>query len=479
MKFNQLLKRNKRLPDTRNLAGGPAHSESQKLELVSIMLTSFLESQFYRSGDETAKRLIALIAQTADKKFVAKAALYARREAGMRSVSHLVAGEIAHSVKGEEWTKRFFERVVFRADDVLEILSYCLAVYGKPLPNALKKGLGQALAGFDDYQLAKYRRDSAELKMVDAVNLVHPPHTQALRRLVEGKLAPADTWEAKLTRAGQEAGSDLEKGERKAKAWTSLVRGKKIGYFALLRNLRNILEQAPELTDEVAKLLANETRIRRSLVLPFRFRTALDVVEKLEASDAGRRTIMRALNKAVDRSLANVPRFKGRTLIALDCSGSMIGRPMKIGSLFASVLYKTNAADLMLFGDDARFESFNVDDATLSIAQRIEEKAQWSGTNFHSIFQRANRAYARIVILSDMQAWLGNHTPRESFDRYAKKVGQRPRIFTFDLAGYGTLQFPERDVYALAGFSDKALETMKFLEEDKHALIREIESINL
>ena len=221
------------------------------------------------------------------------------------------------------------------------------------------------------------------------------------------------------------------------------------------------------------------TLIRRSLVLPFRFRTALDAIESVEVSRFQRQQVVRALNKAVDLSLANVPRFKGRTLIAMDCSGSMIGKPMKVGSLFASVLYKVNDADLMLFSGDARYVPFNADDGTLSLAQRIEEKAEWSGTNFHSVFQRANRAYDRVVILSDMQAWIGNWTPKAAFDRYVQKVGQRPRIYSFDLAGYGTLQFPEREVYALAGFSDKTLETMRFLEEDKNALLKKIESIDL
>ena len=479
MKFNQLLKRPSRKPNTVNLAGGMAHSESEKLELISIMLTSFLGNQFYRSGDETAKRLAELVNRALDKEFVAKAALYARREAGMRSVSHLVAGEIAHSVKGEEWTKRFLDRIVYRADGVLEILAYCIAVYGKPLPNSLKKGLGSALTRFDAYQLAKYRRSSTPLKLVDAVNLVHPPHTEALRQLMAGSLAPAETWETKLTEAGQSAKSEREKEIRKAKVWTKLVRERKIGYFALLRNLRNILEQAPRLVDDVADLLIDRKLIEKSLVLPFRYRSALEALEASDVGSSGRQKLVRALNKAVDRSLANVPRFRGRTLIAMDCSGSMIGKPMKIGSLFASVLYKVNDADLMLFSGDARFASFNADDGTLSIAQRIEAKAEWSGTNFHSIFQRANRSYDRIVILSDMQAWMGHWTPKDSFDRYVDKVGKRPRIYSFDLAGFGTLQFPEQEVYALAGFSDKTLETMKFLEQEKRALVREIESISL
>ena len=487
MKFNSILKRKIRTPGTVNLAGGQAHAESEKLELVTILLTSFLEDQFYRKADQTAKRITELVSQIPDKRFVAQAAIYARREAGMRSVSHLVAGEIARQVKGAEWSKRFFDRVVFRVDDVLEILAYYFAVHGKPVPNALKKGLGQALARFDAYQLAKYRREGASIKLVDAVNLVHPPHSEAIGQLVRGTLAIAETWETKLTQAGQEAASDEDKASRKAEAWAGLIRDRKIGYFALLRNLRNVLEQAPALIDDAVALLTDEKRIRRSLVMPFRFRTALDAIESAKApekSDAGafsdrRQQVIRALSVAVDRSLVNVPRFEGRSLVAVDTSGSMAGKPLKIASLFAATIYKANRADLMLFSEDARIVTFNRDDATLSIAQRIEEKAACAGTNFHAIFQRADAAYDRVIILSDMQAWMGYHTPAQSFEQYVARTGQRPRVFTFDLAGYGSLQFPEPEVYALAGFSDKTMETLGFLERDKSALIREIERVEL
>ncbi len=95
----------------------------------------------------------------------------------MRSVSHLVAAEIAASVKGESWTNAFYNRVVHRPDDVLEILACYLGAGDRPIPNALKKGLGAGAARFDEYQLAKYRRESADLNLVDAVNLLHPPHS--------------------------------------------------------------------------------------------------------------------------------------------------------------------------------------------------------------------------------------------------------------------------------------------------------------
>ena len=311
------------------------------------------------------------------------------------------------------------------------------------------------------------------------MNLVHPPHSEALGQLIDGTLAPANTWETRLTQAGQEASSDEDKAHRKAEVWADLVSQRKIGYFALLRNLRNILEQAPGILDDAVELLVDENLIRKSRVMPFRFRTALDALEQSDLPRGERQKVVSALSKAADISLDNVPRFDGRTLIALDCSGSMIGKSMKIGSLFSSVLYKVNDADFMLFSGGAEYVNLNPDDATLSLAQRVEEKAQWGGTNFHAIFDNAKGAYDRIVILSDMQAWMGYYCPKDAFNKFVKRVGQRPKVYSFDLAGFGTLQFPEQDVYTMAGFSDKTMDTMRFLEEDKSALLREIDNVVL
>src|SRR5262245_56881698 len=99
MKFN-LLKSQRPRGLTTNFAGGEAFIETPKLELATILLTSMLGDQFYRSANAAVKRVKDLIAQISDKKFAAKAALYARKEAGLRSVTHLVASELARAVKG-------------------------------------------------------------------------------------------------------------------------------------------------------------------------------------------------------------------------------------------------------------------------------------------------------------------------------------------------------------------------------------------
>ena len=244
------------------------------------------------------------------------------------------------------------------------------------------------------------------------MNLVHPKpnerNAEALKALAANELRSTDTWESKLTEAGQKAKSEKEKANLKAAAWRELLENNKLGYFALLRNLRNILQQAPELVDMVCKQLTNRNRIKRSLVMPFRFLSALDVIQNLDLNDivkAGKRKnkgnrislkrkVENALNKALEISLDNVPVFEGSTLIVLDDSGSMTcgrvkgmnKRPIDIGALFASVLFKTNNADLMCFSDNARYMKYNSGDALQSLTKRLVDRARSGGTNFHAIF---------------------------------------------------------------------------------------------
>ena len=457
---------------TVNLAGGEAFAASPKLELAAIVLTSFLSDQFYRSADGTVARIRELIEALPDKRFAAQAALYARTEYGMRSVTHVVARELAR-VSGERWTAEFFDRIVRRPDDLTEILALYWADGDTPLPNAMKRGFARTLTRFDAYQLAKYRAEGKQVSLVDAVNMVRPKHTEAIAALVRGELKNEETWEARLSAAGSDA-------EAKAAQWTELISSQKIGYFALLRNLRNIIEQAPDAVDAACDLLVDESLIRTSLVLPFRFDTAMKaVLQATELDEARARRVITAVSAAVDISLANVPAFPGSTLVALDTSGSMMGRPLDIGALFAAVLYKASAADLLLFSDDAAYVRLNPLDATLSLAEQIRAKAKAAGTNFHAIFQEAVKRYARIIILSDMQGWMGHSAPTDTFAAYKKRTGADPHVSSFDLAGYGTLQFPERQVYAIAGFSEKVLELMPLLEEDRDALVHRIEAVPL
>lgn len=153
-KFNTTVKEPKTL--TTNLAGGEAYKQSNELALVSLLLTSFVNDQFYRPGNDTLKDLRNLIKKV-DPEFAAKAAIYARDKFGMRSITHALAGELAPYLSGKEYAKDFYNKIITRPDDMKEILAYYLQNCGKKIPNSMKKGFAKAFDKFDGYQLAKWK----------------------------------------------------------------------------------------------------------------------------------------------------------------------------------------------------------------------------------------------------------------------------------------------------------------------------------
>jgi len=488
-RFNQ--KRVAAGPDTINLAGGEAFQESAELELVSILLTSMVQDQFYRSGNQTLERLSFLVdtlLMNGQAFFIAQAGIYARREFGLRSITHVLAALLARRVRGADWTKDFYNVIVRRPDDITEILALVLKS-GENIPNALKDGFARALGRMNAYGLAKYQGKNRDVKMVDAINLTHPKHTQALGDMIHGTLKPADTWEAGLSAAGQKTGNATEKDELKSAVWTDLIANKKIGYLALLRNIRNILltVQEPDVLTTAARMIVDPESIKKSLVFPFQIHTAYDSVCGLNIPNNHTKMFVSALIEAAEVSLySNVPKFDGPTLIAIDLSGSMTGGMVgtstaaKVGGLFAAVLWKANMnSDLIVFGSHAQYAPMSMHDLGLFTMATALGQADQGGTNFHEIFRTANRAYDRIIIISDCQAWEEHETPRNVLSTYSKKFNCQPHIYSLDLCGMGTLQFPEKKVYAMAGFSEKIFDIMKMLETDRNALINEIKKINI
>lgn len=141
---------------TENLAGGQAYKQSDELALASVLLTSFVSDQFYRTDNETLVQLRTLLGKV-DTEFAAKACIYARDKFGMRSISHALAAELAPYLSGKDYAKSFYEKIVIRPDDMMEILAYYNKNCGDKIPNSIKKGFAKSFNKFDNYQIAKYR----------------------------------------------------------------------------------------------------------------------------------------------------------------------------------------------------------------------------------------------------------------------------------------------------------------------------------
>ena len=503
-------------PDAVNMEKAPAWQMSPKLELAAILLTSLMTDQFYRSSADAQKRLATLTAQ--EPQFAARAALYARREFGMRSASHVAAAAIARSAKGETWTKDFFRKIIYRPDDMAEILALLADSKGQlnAVPNSVKKGFGQAISQLSPYQLAKYRLAGHKVNLADIVNLCHPKPTernrQALKSLMKGELRLDNenaTWEARLSAAGQEQGADdAETAELQAaakeQAWSDLLSNNRLGYFALIRNLRNIHSQAPEVLDLALEQLRDPARIKRSLVFPYRYLTAMQ-----HTPDEPR--IRAAISDAADLALNNAPLLPGRTLVCVDNSGSMswgagsqvqvARRRRKTGkesqpqtllptvtashqaAMFAAAIFKASPqnkdsqVEIITFGNDAKYRrNLNPRDSLLSLTFALIENQ--GGTSYEAIFKKAaeeKQAYDRFIILSDSQSWLG-HTGQVALRNYRQSTEANPSIYAIDLVSYGTLQFPEEKCAAIAGFSEKIFDLMALLEDDRNALLNRIEA---
>jgi len=467
-----------------NRAGGQAYKQSDEMAFVSLLLTSFVKDQFYRKANESLSDMKGYIKKIKDKEFLAKSAIFARDEFGMRSITHALAGELASEISGKEWSKNFYSKVVSRVDDMSEILSYYLQnktdIKSPKFPNSLKKGFAKAFDKFDAYQLGKYRSENKDVKLVDIVNLVHPTPTkkngEALSQLINGDLKSTGTWESMLTSAGQKANDEEELKDLKADAWDELLSTRRIGYFGLLRNLRNIITQAPNSVTKACEMLVDENLIAKSKVLPFRFSKAYDEISKLDPNKEVR-DVLKAINEALNISVMNVPKLDGETLVVIDVSGSMSGTPSEIASLFGAMLIKANECDVMTFATKAEYINYDPSDTVISLRNKF--RFSGGGTNVKSVFEKANKSYDNIILLSDFQSWIGYTTPTKEYNAYKKKYNVNPHVFSWDLAGMSTLQFPENQIYCLAGFSDKVFDVMKILKTDKKALLNRINSIQI
>ena len=78
------LSHGKSAPNTVNFEGGRAFTQTAKLELVSVLVTTFLEDEFYRTEKQTTEKIRELITKVGDPRFELQ--IFSRRR---RLVPHL------------------------------------------------------------------------------------------------------------------------------------------------------------------------------------------------------------------------------------------------------------------------------------------------------------------------------------------------------------------------------------------------------
>ena len=480
---------------TVNKSGHVAYRMDWKAKLMTQVLTSFFnEEKFYGDNSEEMTNILKS-GIVDDPKFVSNLAIFARREFNMRSVSHVIAAYLANINEGKPFVKETVKKIILRGDDATEILSCYLSTFGKPIPNSLRTALREVFPTFDAYTLAKYKGEGKSVKMRDILCLCRPAplneeQSKLWKDLLEGNIKPAYTWETELS----------AKGNNK-ETWEELIESRKVGYMALLRNLRNILNAEPKNLQTVLDYISNPEAVRKSKQLPFRF---LSAYRNLPDDKWDSKRAREALEKAADASVENLPKIPGKTIIAIDVSGSMRQqisgksdiRCADIAVLLGLIANRICENAMIMSFDDSLYK-FDVSHRAGILETTDNFTPHGGGTNmylpFEYILDRKIQA-DRIIVLSDNECnyYLSNGGSASSFwygmrrnggktvqamaDQYRREVNPNFWVHAVDLQGYGTQQFIGGKTNLIAGWSEKLFEFITLAEQGIETLEKRIEN---
>lgn len=373
--------------------GAPAvqHLSIEQQLRRSVCSCLLWEREFYEDGRSIADRIVEL-AEQAPPTLVAALAIEARTAFNLRHVPLLLLAVLAKTGGGTRLVSETIERVITRADELSEFLAIYWRNGKTPLSAQVKKGLAASFRKFNAYQLAKYDRERA-IRLRDVLFLSHAKpanddQEHLWKRLVDNELTSPDTWEVGLS-----GGAD------KKETFERLIRDGKLGYLALLRNLRNMVSAGVDLGLVREAILARKGADR---VLPLRYIAAARACPQLEP----------ALDAALRAGIAEMVPFAGLTAVLVDVSSSMDVRL----SARSDLTRKDAAAALAaILPGDVRMFSFA--DQVIEVPPRrgmagvdAIRSSQNGGTRLFDAIETVNGdvAYDRLIVITDEQAFPAN-----------------------------------------------------------------------
>lgn len=426
--------------------GAPAVSNLKPMQQLrrSLLACLLFEDQFYEDGVSIADR-IRKEAEACKPEDVAALTIEARSQHNLRHAPLLLLEVLTRTGAGKPGlVASTIEQTIQRADELAEFVAIYMGDKRKPLSGQAKKGLARAFLKFDGEALAKYNRDG-KYKLRDVLFLCHAkPDTEerksAWQALIDGTLKSADTWEVALS-----GGAD------KKETFERLLREEKLGYLALLRNLRN-MEQSGVDRDLIRSALEARRGARR--VLPFRYVAAARAAPSLEP----------AIDKALCAAIAELPPLKGHTAVLVDVSGSM---DTKLSA--KSDMLRIDAAAALasvINAEDLTVASFSQSLAILpprrgmagvdSIIKSQPHGGTYLGASLQELERRAaadGRPFDRLIVITDEQ----------SHDRV--QAPQTKKAYMINVASYQNGVGYRNGWIHIDGFSESVIRYIHELEK--------------
>jgi 60 kDa SS-A/Ro ribonucleoprotein len=269
------------------------------------------------------------------------------------------------------------------------------------------------------------------------------------------------------------------------KEWKELA--KTMNWHTLRMNLntceRHGVLKDSAMVDSIAERLRDEKAVKNAKVFPYQLFTAFLNVDANVPTK-----ITNALQDAMEVATRNIPRLKGKVVVAVDCSGSM-SAPVTgargsassktscrdVAALIAAcVLRNAEDADTLRFANTSQRIKLNPHDSVMTNARKIVEGFS-GGTTISAPVAQLNRENAKadlVVIVSDNESWAdrGYGNVAGLMAEWVKFKARNPKakLVCVDLAPNAHTQAPSgHDRLNVGGFSDAVFDVINtFLESN-------------
>jgi 60 kDa SS-A/Ro ribonucleoprotein len=232
----------------------------------------------------------------------------------------------------------------------------------------------------------------------------------------------------------------------------------------------------PAMTAHIAARLRDASEIARARVFPYQLLAAYRSTD-----DAVPAAVRHALEDAMERAIANVPRLDGQVYVCPDVSGSMRSpitghrkgattavRCVDAAALIAAAIVRRNpTAEVLPFEQSVVALRLSPRDSVMTNAERLASVGG-GGTCVSAPLAQLNARKASgdlVVIVSDNESWVdaagarGTATLRE-WNAFRARNPQA-RLVLIDLQPSGTTQATERaDILNVGGFSDRVFDVV-------------------
>ena len=473
----------------KNRHGTPAYALAARHQLAQLAMTGTLSRTFYADAQAQLADVMAL-AEKAPAKFLAKAAIYARKRGHMKDMPAIMLAVLSR--RDPVLFARVFPRVVDNGRMLRTFVQVMRsgATGRKSLGSRPKAEIQGWLNAASDVDLMRAAVGQSP-SLADIVKMVHPkpasPERRALYAWLMGKPydvamlpEPARSFEA------FKRDPSLPVPDVPFQMLTNLVLtpahwfeiAKKAGWQMLRMNLNTFDRQCAFAIDGFAELVAarlkDEREIAKARVLPYQLMMAYMATSKDVPHE-----VREALQDAMEVALSNVPAASGNVAICPDVSGSMSSavtghrkgatsavRCIDVAALFAAAMLRQNPqAKVLPFENAVVNVALNPRDSVMTNAEKLSAIGG-GGTNCSAPLAALNQANAKVdlvVFISDNQSWMDARHP----DRTGmmtewmklKRKNHNAKLVCIDIQPYGTTQAPERDdILNVGGFSDAVFE---------------------